>query len=170
MVLRWRPVAKAATLGQVVLSVGMGAQDDGVATLHFGAEDVDTQDSAVTDGHLDIVLETDSGRRGRDLHRWCDDSSQSPYRVAPVWPLAGCRGARPTADERRTAKQQQCQRHRRQPPHLLSHAALSSPVDPINLCLLVTIARADLLYMGHAGMHIEQASMDHAAARRSEER
>ena len=47
----------------------MGAHDYGVATVALGAEDVDPQDRAVADGHLGIVLEADTRRRGRDLDR-----------------------------------------------------------------------------------------------------
>jgi len=68
-VLRWRPVAKEATLWQSVLPIRMGTHDDWVATVAFGAEDVDAQDRAVADGHLDVALEVDARRWGCDLDR-----------------------------------------------------------------------------------------------------
>jgi hypothetical protein len=47
----------------------MGAHDDGVAAVVFGAEDVDAQGRTVADGYLDVVLEADAQRRGGDLDR-----------------------------------------------------------------------------------------------------
>jgi hypothetical protein len=47
----------------------MGAHHDGVATVSFGAEDVDAQDRTVADCNLDIVLEEDARRRGCYLDR-----------------------------------------------------------------------------------------------------
>jgi hypothetical protein len=38
----------------------MGAQDYGVPTVAFGAEDVDAQDRTVANGYLDVVLEADT--------------------------------------------------------------------------------------------------------------
>jgi hypothetical protein len=55
----------------------MGAHDDGVATVVFGAEDVDAQDRTVADSNLDVVLEADARRRGRDLDGGRDDASQA---------------------------------------------------------------------------------------------
>jgi hypothetical protein len=63
------PVAQEAALEQVILPVRVSAHDDGVATATFRTEDVDAQDRAVADGHLDVVLEADARRRGRDLDR-----------------------------------------------------------------------------------------------------
>jgi hypothetical protein len=58
-----------ATLRQPVLPIRVGAQDDGVAAVALGAEDVDAQDRTVANGHLDVPLEAYIRRWRHDLDR-----------------------------------------------------------------------------------------------------